>query len=42
LDCGLLVQLEIRDGVILMAEPQGIVGYVAVPFYEWYKDLGYA
>jgi hypothetical protein len=31
-----------RDGVVSGTEPEGLVGYVAVPFWEWFKDLGYA
>jgi hypothetical protein len=42
LDCGLLIHVEIKDGDVLVAEPEDIVGYVAVPFWKWYEDLGYA
>jgi len=31
-----------RDGVVLDAETEGIVGHVAVPFWDWYKDISYA
>jgi hypothetical protein len=31
-----------KDGIILNAEPDSIVGYVAVPFWRWYENLGYA
>ncbi len=42
LDCGLSIRVEMRDGVVLDAEPEGIVGHVAVPFWDWYKDISYA
>jgi hypothetical protein len=31
-----------RDGEILKAEPQGLVGYVAVPFRKWFENIPYA
>jgi len=31
-----------RDGAVRNAEPEGIVGYVAVPFRDWFSDLPYA
>jgi hypothetical protein len=31
-----------RDGDVLDVQPEGIVGYVAVPFWRWYEDLSYA
>jgi hypothetical protein len=34
--------LEIKDGDVLVAEPDSIVTYVAVPFWKWYEDLSYA
>jgi len=30
------------DGVIEKADPEGIVGYVALPFSKWASDIGYA
>jgi hypothetical protein len=42
LDCGLRIHLEIKDGDVLVAEPDSIVTYVAVPFWKWYEDLSYA
>ena len=42
LDCGLGIHLEIKDGVVLDAEPDSIVTYVAVPYWKWYEDLSYA
>jgi hypothetical protein len=41
-DCGEPIRVDIRDGVILKAEPEGLIGYVAVPFGSWRKDMGYA
>jgi hypothetical protein len=34
--------VEIRDGEILNAEPEGIIGHVSVPFLKWMEDPGYA
>jgi len=34
--------VEIKDGELLVAEPEEMVGYVAVPFWKWYEDLSYA
>jgi hypothetical protein len=34
--------VEIRDGELLNIEPEGTVGYVAVPFREWFKDAPFA
>jgi hypothetical protein len=31
-----------RDGEIINAKPEGIVGYVAVPFARWFEDIPYA
>ncbi|UCH21367.1 MAG: hypothetical protein JSU83_23185 [Deltaproteobacteria bacterium] len=42
LDCGLPIRVEIRDGQILNIEPEGTVGYVAVPFRKWFKDAPFA
>lgn len=30
------------DGVIQNAEPDSIMGYVSVPFREWFDNLPYA
>jgi hypothetical protein len=30
--------VEMRDGVVLDAEPQGLMGYVAIPFRKWFED----
>jgi hypothetical protein len=42
LDCGLPMRVVMRDDEILEAEPEGMVGYVAVPFRRWYENLSYA
>jgi hypothetical protein len=42
LDCGEAIRVEIKDGTVITAEPEGIVGYVAVPFGKWFKDIPYA
>jgi hypothetical protein len=34
--------VEIKDGKVLNAEPEGIVGYTSVPFKDWFKDLPYS
>jgi hypothetical protein len=31
-----------RDGVVVGKEPEGIVGYVAVPFAGWMERLPFA
>jgi len=30
------------DGDILNSDPDGIVGYVSVPFKDWFNDLPFA
>jgi hypothetical protein len=34
--------VEIKDGEIQNAEPDGIVGYTSVPFRDWFNDIPYA
>jgi hypothetical protein len=34
--------VEIRDGVVLRVEPEGVIAYVAVPFWKWFDDIPYA
>jgi hypothetical protein len=34
--------VEIRDGVVLHAEPEGLIAYVSVPFWKWFDDIPYA
>ncbi len=40
--CGEPISVEMRDGEILNVDPEGIVGYVAVPFNKWYDDISFA
>jgi hypothetical protein len=42
LDCGSQIMVEMRDGSIQKAEPEGIVGYTSVPFRDWFNNLPYA
>jgi hypothetical protein len=42
LDCGSPVQVEMRDGVVSKTNPEGIMGYVTVPFSKWMQRLPYA
>jgi len=42
LDCGEPIHIEVRDGVILKADPPEVIGYVAVPFSLWMQDVSYA
>ncbi|MBW2090701.1 MAG: hypothetical protein JRI34_01065 [Deltaproteobacteria bacterium] len=42
LDCGEPIHVEIKDGVILNKDPESIIGYVAVPFANWFQDAPYA
>jgi hypothetical protein len=42
LDCGSPIRVEMKDGVIQKAEPEGLMGYVSVPFRDWFNDLPYA
>jgi hypothetical protein len=31
-----------KDGDVLVSEPDGMVAYVAVPFWKWYENISYA
>ena len=42
LDCGKPIRVEMRDGLVLSEDPEGLVGYVAVPFGKWWEDIPYA
>jgi hypothetical protein len=42
LDCGSTVHVEMRDGVVLKTNPEGIMGYVTVPLAKWMQRLPYA
>jgi hypothetical protein len=41
LDCGKPLRVVIRDGKVLNDEV-GYTAYVAVPFWKWFEDPGYA
>jgi hypothetical protein len=34
--------LDIKDGVLLRIEPEGVMGYVAAPMWKWYENLPYS
>jgi hypothetical protein len=36
------MRVEMRDGVLLLVEPEGIAGYVSVPFWKWFEDIPYS
>ncbi|MBT4087707.1 MAG: hypothetical protein HN580_01845 [Deltaproteobacteria bacterium] len=42
LDCGESICVEVKDGVIVLAEPDTIIGHVSVPFKGWIKDIAYS
>ena len=42
LDCGDVLQVEVRDGSIATEVPRGVVAYVDVPFRDWRPNLAYA
>jgi len=42
LDCGLPIRVDIKDGILLRVEPEGVMGYVAVPMWQWYENLPYS
>jgi hypothetical protein len=42
LDCGEPLRVVIRDGTVLNDEAAGYTAYVAVPFWKWFEDSGYA
>jgi hypothetical protein len=42
LDCGLPMQIQMKDGAIENSDPEGVVAYTPVPFGEWFHDLPYA
>jgi hypothetical protein len=41
LDCGELISVVIRDGVIQGQDPPGIYGYVDIPFRDWSQNWPY-
>jgi hypothetical protein len=42
MECGLPIRVEIKDGILLHAEPETIVEYVSVPFWRWYENISFA
>jgi hypothetical protein len=36
------MRVEMHDGEVLRAEPEGLIGYVAVPFRKWFDNIPYA
>jgi hypothetical protein len=42
LDCGASLRVEMKDGAVLKEEPKGIMGYVAIPFSQWFNRFPYA
>jgi len=42
LDCGDPIRVEMMDGKVVHADPEGIAGYVSVPFWKWFDDIPYA
>jgi hypothetical protein len=34
--------VKIRDGVVEDTEPDGLIGYVAVPFWKWFENIAFA
>jgi hypothetical protein len=42
LDCGELLRVTLRDGVLLEQSHPGMVGYVDVPFGQWRRNMAYS
>ena len=42
LDCGLALEVEMQDGRITAANPEGVTAYVATPFSRWLERLPHA
>ncbi|RJP71875.1 MAG: hypothetical protein C4532_06905 [Candidatus Abyssobacteria bacterium SURF_17] len=42
LDCGESIHVEMKDGKIINKKPEGIIGHVSVPFFQWMHDPGFA
>jgi hypothetical protein len=34
--------VRIKDGVVERAEPEGLMGYVPVPFWKWFENIAFA
>jgi hypothetical protein len=39
LDCNEPIQVKVKEGKIEFQEPEGLIGYVAVPFARWMFNL---
>ena len=35
------MRVRVRDGVIESAEPEGMYGYIDIPFKDWYENIAY-
>jgi hypothetical protein len=42
LDCGSAILLEMKDGEVSNADPQGLVAYTSVIFKNWFADIPYS
>ena len=42
LDCGEPVRVEVKDGMIELEEPQGLIGHVSVPIGRWMLSIPYS
>jgi len=42
LDCGEPITIEMRDGIIEKADPEGLIGHVSLPVSKWRRDVAYA
>ena len=42
LDCGGPIQVVVKDGKIESRDPEGLIGFVALPFSRWLLDVPYA
>ncbi len=42
LDCGEPLRVVVRDGVIREQSPQGVFGFIDVPYYQWRDNRPYS
>jgi hypothetical protein len=42
LDCGEPVQVRVKDGKFESRDPEGLIGFVALPFARWLLNVPYA
>ena len=42
LDCGEPVQVKVKDGKFESRDPEGLIGFVALPFTRWFFNVPYA